>query len=173
MVFWSELFWSSLSRPGLLDIPADNGTFRSWEMSTIGHPLSDLANALMPFFFARTIKGPPDTRVPHAQADFLPGATPGLPTPSRLAAIYASAAGLGDGGWDGMEQELKWTQAFSTFRLSAICQGIAARAATKQASSAKAEQHAIARASLAEFAWVLAQEFGKEQVKGKRLKAHI
>lgn len=142
-------------------------------MSTIGHPLSDLANALMPFFSARTIHGPPETRVPHAQADFLPGATPGLPTPSQLAAIYSTAAGLGDGRWSGMEQELKWTQAFSTFRLSAICQGIAARAAMKQASSAKAQQHAIARAPLAEFAWVLVQEFEEEQTKGRNLKAHI
>lgn len=154
-------------------MPADKGSFRSWEMSTIGHPLSDLANALMPFFSARTIQGPSETRVPHAQADFLPGATPGLPTPFQLAEIYAAAAGLGDGRWEGMEQELKWTQAFSTFRLSAICQGIAARAATRQASSAKAKQHAIARAPLAEFAWVLVQEFDEEQAKGKNPKAHI
>lgn len=144
-----------------------------WEMSTIGHPLSDLANALMPFFSARTIQGPPETRVPHAQAEFLPGATPGLPTPSQLAATYATAAGLGDGRWDGMEQELKWTQAFSTFRLSAICQGIAARAAMKQASSAKAKQHAIARAPLAEFAWVLVQEFDEEQTNSRNPRAHI
>lgn len=142
-------------------------------MSTIGHPLSDLANALMPFFSARTIQGPPETRVPHAQADFLPGATPGLPTPSQLTAIYATAAGLGHGRWDGMGQELMWTQAFSTFRLSAICQGIAARAAMKQASSAKAKQHAIARAPLAEFAWMLVQEFDEEETKCNSPKAHI
>lgn len=127
----------------------------------------------MPFFSARTIQGPPETRVPHAHAGFLPGATPGLPTPAQLAATYATAAGLGDGSWDGMEQELKWTQAFSTFRLSAICQGIAARAAARQASSAKAKQHAIARAPLAEFAWVLVQEFDQEQAKGMNTRAHI
>ena len=142
-------------------------------MSTIGHPLSDLANILMPFFSARTIQGPPETRVPHAHAGFLPGATPGLPTPSQLAAIYATAAGLGDGSWVEMEQELNWTQAFSTFRLAAICQGIAARAAVKQASSAKAEQYAAARAPMAEFAWVLVQEFEEQEAKGRDIKAHI
>ncbi|KUI66978.1 Acyl-CoA dehydrogenase family member 10 [Cytospora mali] len=144
-----------------------------WEMSTIGHPLSDLANILMPFFSARTIGGPSESRVPHANAGFLPGASPGLPAPSQLATIYATAAGLGDGSWEGMEQELKWTQAFSTFRLGAICQGIAARAAVKQASSAKAKQHATARAPLAEFAWVLVQEFDQEQAKGQKPKVHI
>jgi aminoglycoside phosphotransferase (APT) family kinase protein len=132
-------------------------------MSTIGHPLSDLANALMPFSSARTVHGPPETRIPHAQAAFLPGATPGLPTLEQLASIYATAAGLGSGRWDGMDQELKWTLAFATFRLSAICQGIAARAAVRQASSANAQMLGNARGPVAELAWTLIQEFDEQR----------
>ncbi|KAK7700239.1 hypothetical protein SLS64_011052 [Diaporthe eres] len=144
-----------------------------WEMSTVGHPLSDLANALMPFFSAHTADGPPETRIPHAHAAFLPGATPGLPTPEQLASIYATAAGLGNGRWEGMEQELKWTQAFATFRLSAILQGIAARAAVRQASSAKAQEHANARGPVAELAWALVQESDEEQARAKGPKPRI
>lgn len=138
-----------------------------WEMSTIGHPLSDLANALMPFSSARTVNGPPEARIPHAQAAFLPGATPGLPAPEQLASTYATAAGLGTGRWDGMEQELKWTLAFATFRLSAICQGIAARAAVRQASSANAQKLGNARGPVAELAWTLVQEFDQHQARAK------
>lgn len=142
-------------------------------MSTIGHPLSDLANALMPFSSAHTADGPPETRIPHAHAAFLPGATPGLPTPEQLASIYATAAGLGSGRWEGMEQELKWTQAFATFRLSAILQGIAARAAVRQATSAKALEHGNARGPVAELAWALVQESDEEQARAKGPKPRI
>ncbi|KAG8159144.1 hypothetical protein KVR01_010805 [Diaporthe batatas] len=146
-----------------------------WEMSTIGHPLSDLANALMPFSSARTVNGPPENRIPHAQAAFLPGATPGLPDPKQLASTYATAAGLGSGRWDGMEQELKWTLAFATFRLSAICQGIAARAAVRQASSTNAQMLGNARGPVAELAWTLVQEFDEQQAgeEGPRAKVPI
>ncbi|KAJ0114352.1 phosphotransferase enzyme family domain-containing protein [Diaporthe amygdali] len=144
-----------------------------WEMSTIGHPLSDLANALMPFSSARTAHGPPETRIPHAHTGFLPGATPGLPPPDQLASIYATAAGLGSGRWDGMERELKWAEAFATFRLSAICQGIAARAAVRQATSAKAQEHALARGPVAELAWALIRESDEEQDRAKNPKARI
>lgn len=142
-------------------------------MSTVGHPLSDLANALMPFHSARTAQGPPETRIPHAHPAFLPGATPGLPTPEQLASIYATASGLGSGRWDNMEQELTWTQAFATFRLSAICQGIAARAAVRQATSAKAQEHGNARGPVAELAWALIQESDEEQARAKGPKARI
>lgn len=142
-------------------------------MSTIGHPLSDLANALMPFSSARTAHGPPETRIPHAHTGFLPGATPGLPPPDQLASIYATAAGLGSGRWDGMERELNWAEAFATFRLSAICQGIAARAAVRQATSAKAQEHAMARGPVAELAWALIRESDGEQDRAKNPKARI
>lgn len=121
----------------------------------------------MPFSSARTVNGPPEKRIPHAQAAFLPRATPGLPAPEQLASTYATAAGLGSGRWDRMEQELKWTLAFATFRLSAICQGIAARAAVRQASSANAQMLGNARGPVAELAWTLVQEFDEQQASAK------
>jgi aminoglycoside phosphotransferase (APT) family kinase protein len=115
-----------------------------WEMSTVGHPLSDLSNIMNPFYTV-SMKG-----VQFSSSDaFLPGATPGLPTPETIVKWYADTA-----GWD-PRSDVNWGMAFSIFRLSAICQGIAARVATKQASSEQAKKHAEALSSLAEFAWEL------------------
>ncbi|KAI1775261.1 phosphotransferase enzyme family protein [Hypoxylon cercidicola] len=140
-----------------------------WEMSTVGHPLSDLANLLHPFVSAElsapsssspSSPSPPGAS-PDAEAEaeavaaishpsFLPDATPGLPTPAEVIAWYAAAA-----GWTPTPDEVAWACAFSVFRLAAICQGIAARVATRQASSASARKHAAALKPLGEFAWVL------------------
>lgn len=63
------------------------------------------------------------------------------------------------GGGEGVDRrrELQWAQAFNIFRLAAICQGIAARQAGRQASSEQARRHGDARGPLAEFAWELVQ----------------
>ncbi|KAK6957429.1 hypothetical protein Daesc_000214 [Daldinia eschscholtzii] len=143
-----------------------------WEMSTIGHPLSDLANLLNPFFLVSLSQSP--TFAPSSSSKnntdkdaptqseaiaaitnpgFLPGATPGLPTPSTIVSWYAAAA-----GWDPRPDEVAWACAFSVFRLAAICQGIAARVATRQASSADARRHAAAVGPLGEFAWELVRK---------------
>lgn len=116
-----------------------------WEMSTVGHPLSDLANIMIPFYTS-TMEG--DTKYSSSDA-FLPGVTPGLPTPETVMKWYADTA-----GWD-PRSNINWGMAFSIFRLSAICQGIAARVATRQASSEQARNHAGALGPLAEFAWGL------------------
>ena len=60
---------------------------------------------------------------------------------------------------------MSWGMAFNIFKLAAVCQGIAARYARRQASSEKAKQHAITRFPLAEFAWSLAQEAGGKGAK--------
>ncbi|KAJ1333582.1 acyl-CoA dehydrogenase family member 11 [Microdochium nivale] len=117
-----------------------------WEMSTIGHPLSDLANLMGPFDNAK-VKG----MFSDSKA-FLPGATPGLPDQETVMGWYAAAA-----GWD-PRPEMNWARAFSTFRLAAICQGIAARVATRQASSESAVKHASSMVPLANYAWQLVQE---------------
>lgn len=132
-------------------------------MSTIGHPLSDLSNLLMPYFAARLIPEHPQHVAPPysssilpttAHPGFLPEATPGLPSPQELAGLYAASA-----GWDPREgTQLQWGQAFNVFRSAAICQGIAARQAARQASSAAAKRYAESRGPLAEYAWVLVQE---------------
>lgn len=72
-----------------------------------------------------------------------------------------------------MEQELQWTQAFAMIRLGAISQGIAARVAQRQASSAVAKKHAVARWPITEFAWILVKEFEENGDMGRRTKARI
>ena len=125
---------------------------RSWEMSTLGHPLSDLSNLLSPYTFAQD---PPSTTSPLSSrtnpAFYPPAATPGLPTRAECIAWYATAA-----GWD-PAAESAWGDAFGVFRNSVIMQGIAARFALRQASSAKAKEYAVQMEPFGEFAWGLVQ----------------
>ncbi|CAK7564035.1 MAG: hypothetical protein SEPTF4163_001918 [Sporothrix epigloea] len=119
-----------------------------WEMSTRGHPLSDLLNLLTPFQIAHL-----SDKIYNGQALFLPGKVPGLPTPDEITAMYAAEA-----GWSPTPSELRWAAAFNIFRLAAICQGVAARAASRQASSEVALSVAKARTPLAELAWQMINE---------------
>ncbi|KAL8370131.1 hypothetical protein RB595_000487 [Gaeumannomyces hyphopodioides] len=125
-----------------------------WEMSTIGHPLSDLANLFQPFETANL----PTDAVHTAHSGFVPGATPGLPTRDEAAELYRAAV---PAGWwrtaAEMAPELRWAQAFNMFRSAAVCQGIAARVAARQASSEQARRYADGRAPLAEFAWAMVE----------------
>ncbi|KAG7117091.1 Acyl-CoA dehydrogenase family member 11 like protein [Verticillium longisporum] len=115
-----------------------------WEMSTVGHPLSDLCNLSTQFFTA-------SRDGVNAHRGFLPGATPGLPDAAQVVRWYADGSGYDPAA------ELGWGMAFNVFRLSAVCQGIAARYARRQASSEKAKQYSETRAPLAEFAWELVE----------------
>ncbi|KAI1456015.1 phosphotransferase enzyme family protein [Annulohypoxylon moriforme] len=151
-----------------------------WEMSTIGHPLSDLANLLHPFVSASmsaSTSSPSSTSSSNTDTDktaaitavshpgFLPNATPGLPTPTQIISWYSAAA-----GWTPSAEDVAWACAFSVFRLAAICQGIAARVARRQASSAQAQKHAAAMPLLGEFAWELVrQEQEKTRAGGAKL----
>ncbi|KAI8644662.1 kinase-like domain-containing protein [Parasitella parasitica] len=96
-----------------------------WELSTIGHPLSDLSNLLQPFYI-------PD----QPGLVGLKGLDP-LPVPGsgELMQCYCSQL-------KGIQYPIdNWlfAVAFSFFRLAVITQGIAARVARKQASSAQAK----------------------------------
>ncbi|EFX04126.1 phosphotransferase enzyme family protein [Grosmannia clavigera kw1407] len=116
-----------------------------WEMSTRGHPLSDLLNLMTPYYTAHM------TGASHTvYAGFLPGATPGLPSLDEVTALYAAEA-----GWSPSPSDLRWAAAFNIFRQAAICQGIAARVAARQASSAVAHSYAASREPLACLAWDL------------------
>lgn len=144
-------------------------------MSTIGHPLSDISNLVTPYYTARL----DPRRSVNVHPGFLPRATRGLPTVEEITALYFSvvesappkpasssleltlqssttAAAAGSSPAD-RARELLWAQAFNIFRLSAICQGIAARQASRQASSEQARRYAAGRTPLAEFAWELVQ----------------
>lgn len=116
-----------------------------WEMSTVGHPLSDLANFLNGFYTV-TI------RPKYLSKTFVPGVTPGLPTPEAIIKWYAEVA-----GWDPMP-EMDWAMAFSVFRSAAISQGIAARYATRQATSEQAKNYADAVQPLGGLAWSMVEK---------------
>ncbi|WEW58760.1 hypothetical protein PRK78_004228 [Emydomyces testavorans] len=97
-----------------------------WEMATIGHPLSDFCNLTSPYIHTDGI---------HNVSQFSPDAFPGLPTREDCVEWYRSVA-----GWD-PTSELMWGDAFHGFRGSVIMQGIAARYALRQASSARASEY--------------------------------
>jgi aminoglycoside phosphotransferase (APT) family kinase protein len=121
-----------------------------WEMSTIGHPLSDLNNLLSPYLTASSSKA---ASVGRAHSGFKPGATPGLPSREQLIAWYTEVA-----GWD-PRPDLTWGDAFATYRNTIIMQGIAARYAVRQASSAQAKDYGDMMKPYAEVAWDLVQEY--------------
>jgi aminoglycoside phosphotransferase (APT) family kinase protein len=88
-----------------LIIPVRVLTNISWEMSTIGHPLSDLVNLLAPFV---TADSPKALSVGRANKAFKAGATEGLPTKEQLVQWYSEVA-----GWD-PRPDLTWGDAFGT-----------------------------------------------------------
>ncbi len=129
-----------------------------WEMSTIGHPLSDLNNLLLPYLTASSEKA---KSVGRAHEGFRPGATEGLPSREQVVKWYAEVA-----GWD-PKPDLTWGDAFTTYRTAIIFQGIAARYALRQASSAQAHEYGQMMTPYAEIAWGVVQEYKKEHEKAK------
>ncbi|KAI1842414.1 hypothetical protein JX266_011455 [Neoarthrinium moseri] len=115
-----------------------------WEMSTIGHPLSDVVNLAYPYFTAGLS--------PLSNAAFIPGVTPGLPSSDEILGWYSEVA-----GWD-PKPEMNWAVAFGVFRSAAILQGIAARVAQRQATSEQAKKYADAFKPSGEKAWELIQQ---------------
>ncbi|KAI7857999.1 kinase-like domain-containing protein [Circinella umbellata] len=101
-----------------------------WELSTIGHPLSDLSNLLQPFYV------PADTSL--IMRGFKNSTEP-LPIPNsdELMKTYCTTVGR-----PYPIDRWLFAVAFSFFRLAVITQGIAARVARKQASSAQAKTYA-------------------------------
>lgn len=93
-----------------------------WELSTIGHPLSDLANMLNVYY------------IPVKLFGLKGSAAPGLPNVEDLISKYCDLMGIAYPipNWD-------FCIAFSFFRMAVILQGIAARIKLNQASSEKAQ----------------------------------
>ena len=134
-------------------------------MSTIGHPLSDLSNLLSPFTFAEF----PEHRKNFVGATtldcFVPGQlVDGLPSYEVVMEWYADVA-----GWN-PKLDGRWGSAFGVFRNSVIMQGIAARYALRQASSARAREHGEKMGPFGEFAWALAEK-AKTEREGQAAKA--
>ena len=131
-------------------------------MSTLGHPLSDLSNLLGPYTLAsaasEAFTGPdaPSPLKSRINPAFIPpNSTPGLPSRGQLITWYAEAA-----GWDPGPVSA-WGDAFGVFRNSVIMQGIAARWALRQASSARAIEYAVQMRPFGELAWGLCERLNE------------
>lgn len=135
-----------------------------WEMSTIGHPLSDLTNLMMPYTTASSSRARTADR---ANPAFVAGATPGLPSQAECKAWYAQVV-----GWQYPAKEYTWGEAFNIYRGSIIMQGIAARFAQRQASSEKAGDYARQMKPYGELGWELVQDC-KRQIVGAGEKARL
>ena len=112
-----------------------------WELSTLGHPLADLANQCMAWMLPREgrIKG-------LAGVD---RAALGIPSDEEYIARYCERTGR-----DGIDN-WNFYLVFSLFRLAAILQGIVKRAQIGTASSAEADSEVDATVQLADLAMLL------------------
>lgn len=114
-----------------------------WELATLGHPLSDLAYAALPYHL------PPGGPMPGLS--HLDLKAEGLPTEAEFLQTYARAAGRSD------IPDWPFFLALSFFRLAGITQGVYARALAGNAADARASiMGAVARAS-AETGWDIAR----------------
>jgi aminoglycoside phosphotransferase (APT) family kinase protein len=137
------------------DFRLDNTIFHSteprilavldWELSTLGHPMVDLAYFCMryhlPVVEFRGLRG-------------LGTATLGIPTENECVAQYCKLRGLPPVA----PQDWTYYLAFCMFRLAGILQGVLARALQGNASSETALQAGRRARPLAELGWRLVQE---------------
>lgn len=129
-----------------------------WEMVTIGHPLADFTNLTQGWTISNSTPSWPRK---HADEAFLKSSDPrstykdhlGLPTREECVKWYQE-----DVGFQITEKDLAWATAFALFRDSIIFQGIAARYALRQASSAQAQAYGNERAPFADMAWEKVEE---------------
>lgn len=116
-----------------------------WELSTLGHPIADLAYHALPWrLTADQFRG-------MAGVDF---SSLGLPTENEYLRAYCRHTNR-----EAIEaREWEFFMAFSLFRLAAILQGILKRALDGTASSAQALETGSRSRTIAEVAWSQIQE---------------
>jgi aminoglycoside phosphotransferase (APT) family kinase protein len=118
-------------------------------MSTVGHPLSDLCCLLEPY----TITNRTSVQRRNSREEFRTSTLlPGLPTREENIELYAQVSGYQ------AKNDIPWGTAFAMFRNAIIFQGIAARYAQRQASSAQAYTVGQEMAPSAEIARGLVEE---------------
>ena len=113
-----------------------------WELSTLGHPLADLAYNCIPW------------RLPVAMEGLVGAEAPGLPAEADYVAAYCRRTGR-----DGVP-ELDFFVAFSLFRWAAIAAGVYRRALDGNAADARALDIGTKFRALAEAGWALAAQMG-------------
>jgi aminoglycoside phosphotransferase (APT) family kinase protein len=113
-----------------------------WELSTLGHPLADLAYNMLPFRLR-----------PDQFEGFAGQARPeGIPSEAEYLAAYCRRTGRpGIPQWD-------WYVAFAMFRLAAIAQGIMGRVLAGTANDPNARERGQRARPLAEAGWALVQQ---------------
>ncbi len=111
-----------------------------WELSTLGHPLGDLAYTCIPFRFTMAGRLTLEGKI---------GPQTGIPTEEEYIAEYCRLTGR--------ERIPQWNfyLAFSFFRLSSICQGVYKRGIMGNASSTEALERGRMARHLADIAWTL------------------
>ena len=116
-----------------------------WELSTLGHPLADVAFSAMPWYTApgRVFNGILGLDLPAL----------GIPSEQEYYAHYAASGGAA-------EPVTAFHKAFSLFRLSVIIEGIARRARTGTAASADALQVGARASAFARRAVEVIEEGG-------------
>ncbi len=115
-----------------------------WELSTLGHPIADLAYQMMQRYMGRDwqIRG-----LAGLDTEQL-----GIPGEGEYIDQYCRRM-----GWQGIDN---WSfyLAFSFFRFAAICQGVKKRALDGNASSDEAEGVGAMAEPLAKLGWEIAQD---------------
>jgi aminoglycoside phosphotransferase (APT) family kinase protein len=114
-----------------------------WELSTLGHPLADLAYSCMPYH----VPGPERPELAE-----LAGAESGIPSEAEYVADYCRFAGRS------VPDDLAFYLVFSLFRSTSIIQGVYKRGLSGNASSAGEALNMRERVvGLANIAWDLAR----------------
>jgi len=153
--------WLPAHRPAVDEVSIAHGDFRmgnlmlhpseprviavlDWELSTLGHPLADLAYNVMPY------------SLPHDGTSLnglvgLDLAVAGIPAQDDYVAAYAKRTGRRS------IDEINFYLAFSCFRLASICQGVYARGLQGNASSENAVEVGAKAPRLANIGWEIAQ----------------
>jgi len=111
-----------------------------WELSTLGHPLADLAYNCIPYVTASAHNGLADLDL----------AALGIPDQAEYVAAYATCGGVS-------EPLQPFHLAFSLFRLAVILEGVLARAQAGNASNSEAGKVGGRGITLADTAWQLVQ----------------
>ncbi len=119
-----------------------------WELSTVGHPLADLAYFCLPYHLPAGVDGLRGLVGIDLQAQ-------GIPSEQQVLARYCQQSGR-----DAIDNWHVFV-AFSLFRLAAILQGVYARALQGNASNADALQVGQRAGLLADAGWRIAQTGGR------------
>ena len=111
-----------------------------WELSTLGHPLGDLAYNCLTYYLPAEALG----RVDQVDSD-----RTGMPTEADYVAAYCRYTGRAD------VPQWNFYLAFSMFRLASILQGVYARGLQGNAASEYALERGAAARLIADLAWNL------------------